>query len=92
MRDGDLAKLERLDLGGSVNDLDVSVIQQEVQVVQRRGVFVLISNYENTYFKPIKKSFLDDSELITSIIQCFFKLSNLHSHSSMLINNLKQFI
>lgn len=43
---------------GSVNDRVVSLIQQEVEIIQRRGVLV---------FKSIQKSFLDQSKLVCLI-------------------------
>ena len=56
--------------------LHVRVIQQEVEVVQRRWVFIL---------KPVEKSFLYHSVLVAPVVQGLSRLLNVTPDRLMLV-------
>ena len=70
-----------LNLHGHLNNLIKGVIQQEVQVIQWRRIFVLES---------IKKSFLYHPKLDCSTLKYFPEISTLFSDWKMLIYDFKQ--
>lgn len=57
------------------------MIEQEIQVIQWRRIFV---------FKPIKKAFLYHPKLNGSTLKHLSKFSTLFSNREMFINNFKQ--